>query len=333
MIDDSTASENNESEVDDLLQKKEFGISLRLAREKSNMSVADVAQKLLISVDIIKALENSQADALPALTFTQGYIRSYARLVNVSADEIIDDYIKMAPDAKQMLLPNSVLPVQKCSNDRLVKLITYSFVIIAVFVFVFWFSKTDFKLKSEGVDDIVKFNSRGSDKVAPEAVLEESVQPASEIKPADIEQVPDTENSVASVTNDTHKAVLESELVTNVTEPSIATSASIKSAPLENSDNSPAAVADVLLLSAQADSWCEIQDATGKRLYYQLLNRGEEVELLGTAPFMVFLGNAPKIRVEVNNKIVDFDNLINKNSNIASLEISKDATVTSQSSQ
>ncbi|VAW60479.1 hypothetical protein MNBD_GAMMA08-2123, partial [hydrothermal vent metagenome] len=85
------------NEVKDLLQKKDFGASFRPAREKLGLSQVEVAEHLLISIDVIKALENSQADALPALTFTQGYIRSYARMLNVPADEIINDYVQMAP--------------------------------------------------------------------------------------------------------------------------------------------------------------------------------------------------------------------------------------------
>ena len=88
-----------------------------------------------------------------------------------------------------------------------------------------------------------------------------------------------------------------------------------------------APVKDKLVLSALDDSWCEVQDSMNTRLYYQLLSKGEDITLSGVAPFVVFLGNAPKVRAEVNNKIVDFENLIRKNSNVVNLKIEKDAAV------
>ena len=113
MTDKMTDSDDVENEVNELLQKKDFGAELKIAREKSGLSIIDVAENLLINADIIKAIESSQAEALPPLTFTQGYIRSYARLLNISADKIINDYVQMVPDEKQTLSPHSVLPVQK----------------------------------------------------------------------------------------------------------------------------------------------------------------------------------------------------------------------------
>jgi len=329
MIDSSKGSSNSKGKennstgngVDEILQKKDFGASLRLAREKAALSLADVAGKLLISVDIIKALENSQTEALPALIFTQGYIRSYAKLLGVSAEEIIDDYVNMVPDLEPELAPNSGLPVQKCSNDKLVKLISYGFVVVAVIVFVLWFANADFTMKQSEI---------AGDEISKTKLSVQQVE-SSQNESSQLELI-GAVDSRELIKADEKEPVSKPEMVnTEITKPETLDSIVLK--PEVQTENKTPVAVDKLVLSALGDSWCEIQDSTGKRLYYQLLNRGEEIELLGRAPFMVFLGNAPKIRVEINNKIVDFENLINKNSNIASLEISKDAAVTSQASQ
>ncbi len=310
MTDRTTASEAVENEVNDLLQKKDFGSPLRLAREAAGLSLSEVAENLLISVDIIKALENSQADSLPPLAFTQGYIRSYARLLNVSADEIISDYLKIVPDTKQLLTPNSVLPVQKCCNDKVIKLISLSFIVTAIIVLVYWLATTDFTMNKHISDDVAAFNS-------PDTVAKNISETDSDI--SYLQQEVSTEQQSAITTED-----VSAEKVTPKPEESIEAKQDVVS---NTKETESLIVEDSLFLSAFGDSWCEIQDSTGKRLYYQLLNTGEEVELSGVAPFIVFLGNAPKIRVEVNNKIVDFENLINKSSNIASLKISNNASV------
>jgi len=325
MTDSMKAADAVENEVNDLLQKKDFGAPLKRAREKAGMSLASAAENLLISVDIIKALENSQADALPALTFTQGYIRSYARLLGISAEEIISDYVHMAPDSRQVLTPHSVLPVQKCCNDKLVKFISFSFVVVAVIVLVLWMINTDFTLKTDTVAD----TSDGLATVDSQTLAEPQLNESSE--DSIVEQSTVSVESDASIENKLMpEKNLQSEPATTLTldvDRSNNANEVPATQPLSDLETSTSSVADKLFLSALGDSWCEIQDSTGKRLYYQLLNTGEEIELTGTAPFIVFLGNAPEVRVEINNKIVDFENLINKNSNIATLEISKDASV------
>jgi len=323
MTDINKLAEDMGSDVSELLQKRDFGSDLRKAREKLGMSTNDVAENLLISVDIIKAIENSQADALPALTFTQGYIRSYARLLGLSADDIITDYVLMAPDSKQVLTPHSVLPAQKSSNDNFIRFISFSFIIVGIIVLIVWLYKTDFREHSSISDQVAKFNApfstetqndTGTETDSAEVVISttdnETELPTAQPEPDDQMEMPAVEVEQEIVPEN------EVEEVTAVT-PDVVEAMGI----------------DSLVLSAQGESWCEIQDSTGKRMFYQLLNRGQEVSLSGTAPFTVFLGNAPKVRVEVNNKIVDFESLINRSSNIASIEITKDASVISLSNR
>ncbi len=307
MTDKIKTSDDAGNEVNDLLQKKDFGASFRPAREKLGLSQIEVAEHLLISIDVIKALENSQADALPALTFTQGYIRSYARMLNVPADEIINDYVQMAPDSKQVLTPHSVLQAQKSSNDLLIKTITVGFVILAVIVLGYWFYHTSFEMHSDSNNPVSELDVNIAKNHQYEAPVDEII-PVDEtiIEPLLIKET----TEVAEEKNN----IIENSKTNLVTTEKTQTQ---KEAPVK----------DKLVLSALDDSWCEVQDSMNTRLYYQLLSKGEDITLSGVAPFVVFLGNAPKVRAEVNNKIVDFENLIRKNSNVVNLKIEKDAAV------
>ncbi|MCW8934183.1 MAG: DUF4115 domain-containing protein [Gammaproteobacteria bacterium] len=324
MTDINKPSEEMGSEVNELLHKKDFGSDLRKAREKLGMSSNDVAENLLISVDIIKAIDNSQADALPALTFTQGYIRSYARLVGLSADEIITEYVLMAPDSKQVLTPHSVLPVQKSSSDIFIRFISFSFIIVAIIVLIVWLYNTDFRDYTVVSDEVAQFNAQPGADLQNDFETNEiaMLTPENETDlPVSVQDAPDNQSEALTV-----ETPVEAEAeITSA--PDVAEIIAVKPPAVE------AAGVDVLFLSAMGESWCEIQDSTGKRMFYQLLNRGQEVKLSGTAPFTIFLGNAPKVRVEVNNKIVDFESLINRSSNIASIEVTKDASVVSLSNR
>ena len=68
------------------------GIQLRKAREACELSVGDVASHLKLSAEIIESLERGEVESIAAPVFVAGYLRSYARLVNLSGDEIIADF-------------------------------------------------------------------------------------------------------------------------------------------------------------------------------------------------------------------------------------------------
>lgn len=66
------------------------GQRLRQAREALNLSQRDVARQLHLNEGLIQALEDNNEEALPAKTYLLGYLRNYARLLNLPADEIIE---------------------------------------------------------------------------------------------------------------------------------------------------------------------------------------------------------------------------------------------------
>ncbi|WP_424946202.1 helix-turn-helix domain-containing protein [Candidatus Spongiihabitans sp.] len=68
---------------------KTAGEMLSSAREALRLSVEDVASNLNLGVDAIDALERNQYDRLPSCTFARGYLRAYARLLHLDADEVI----------------------------------------------------------------------------------------------------------------------------------------------------------------------------------------------------------------------------------------------------
>ncbi len=68
------------------------GQHLRCARERANMSIEDVADKMRLSKNIIYSLEDENYAALGSFAFVRGYLRGYAKLLNLSADDIIAEF-------------------------------------------------------------------------------------------------------------------------------------------------------------------------------------------------------------------------------------------------
>lgn len=65
------------------------GTRLRDAREAAGLSIDAVAQQLKLAPRQVKALEDDDFAQLPGRTFVRGFLRNYARLVRLDADEVL----------------------------------------------------------------------------------------------------------------------------------------------------------------------------------------------------------------------------------------------------
>lgn len=64
-----------------------FGDKLKLAREKKNLSTRDVADYIKTTEKNILNIEQNKVDFVP-LVFFKNYVRIYAKLVDISPDEV-----------------------------------------------------------------------------------------------------------------------------------------------------------------------------------------------------------------------------------------------------
>jgi hypothetical protein len=69
-----------------------FGILLRRARERRGLTQQDVVRTTRIAERWLPALEEARLDLLPAPVFVTGYVRSYARLVGLDEEDLVERY-------------------------------------------------------------------------------------------------------------------------------------------------------------------------------------------------------------------------------------------------
>ena len=65
------------------------GEQLRNARQGYRWSVEDVAANLNLTVDVVRALESGDSEVLPGPTFVRGYLRAYARLMEIDESTVL----------------------------------------------------------------------------------------------------------------------------------------------------------------------------------------------------------------------------------------------------
>ncbi len=80
------------------------GARLATARETLGMSLGDVARQLKLAVKQIEALERDDYDAFPSPVFVRGFLRNYARLLQLDLEHQISQVgVAHVPDVQEEL--------------------------------------------------------------------------------------------------------------------------------------------------------------------------------------------------------------------------------------
>ena len=91
-------------EEDHIEEATQPGQYLAYEREKKGFTIEDIAGKLHLSPQVIRALEEEAYDKLPELVYVRGYIRSYCRLLSIDPISVLDMYTANLPREEVQLL-------------------------------------------------------------------------------------------------------------------------------------------------------------------------------------------------------------------------------------
>ena len=158
------------------------GQTLRQAREQQNLTVAQVAQQLNLGKSLIEDLELDQVDAKLSSTFVRGYLRSYAKLLKIPAQQVLDAYSSNSKGLHQVpsLTRSFSKRTAKEATENRFMWVTYF--VIAVFVVLlvlgFWQSR---------------FGGSASGSALPMAQTDETMLASEEAKPVETQPYQQTE--------------------------------------------------------------------------------------------------------------------------------------------
>ncbi len=281
------------------------GRRLREAREALGLSQTDVCRQLHLEPKIIAALETDDYKKLPPPTFVSGYLRNYARLVNLPVEVVMADYERLGfVTQPPVRLGTTANKKSEHKSDKAVRITSYLIALVVIVALVVWWQY------QENSDPQTDTAPDGAAQFLPETPSELPAQPLVPQPPEAISP-PGVENSAAQPL-----PVAPGAAGQILPQPGAAPAAP---APLPQSSSSvpvvipaqptppPSGSLDhaTVQLRFEADSWVEVNDANGKRLFYAMGKAGEIKSLKGPAPFDVVLGHAPAVKIEYNG--VPFD--------------------------
>ncbi|MBI5782869.1 MAG: helix-turn-helix domain-containing protein [Gammaproteobacteria bacterium] len=316
------------------------GRLLRQARLDLRLAPEDVAQILHLSSKHITALEMDDYHALPGATYVRGYLRSYAQLLGLTPEKVVEAYNSLTLPSKPILPPQSAPPPEITSSHRVVKGASIGVAAVVLGLVYLWWQSNDQPLEQTAQPSTE--TGRASVGVAPPQNVSSDISPSAtsaNLPPASGgEPVAQTSPGVTPVLNAAGPTTSPSgQLTVSGMTPDVAPAESLK--PVANAPavtertmrtrravNIPPGVPRArVVLHAVQESWADIRDARDNRLLYENVPAGRRISIEGVAPFSVFLGNADGVRVEFNGQNYDVSRY--KRGQVARFTLGEEAAV------
>lgn len=251
---------------------------LAAARLAQNLSIAEVAEQLKLSERQVEALEAGAYDKLPGPVFVRGFIRNYARLLNLDPDRVLASVNADLPvSAAHHETPHSVdIPFPSPVMRRWPKYaITGSAVLAGLVAYEFYWGEPP-------TVTVVR-------PIAP------PVAPMPVVAPAALNAVPDGASSEQPAA-----------------QPSPETPEAAPPADMPQPEAQPKRAEGELHLRFERDSWVEIRDGDGRIVFTRLNPAGTERRVSGKPPFKLIVGNARGVRLTYNERPLDLGRYVLK---------------------
>lgn len=297
------------------------GNALKAAREAQGLSIHEVCSQLRLGVKQIQAIEQDDFDKLPQPSIVRGFIRNYARLLNIDVQPILEAYQRIVPNKAPLPLSvrsnasPSVIdqPTRVFRPQRLLTLLIFLILAaIAAYFYVNHIKPQALKDASLALDvgEISNTTEQevampAPDTPAPPSVAEpaststESVDASSAAS-----QASDTDTPTPSASSEPISAPPATSTInesTIVTTPTPATNLAAENTTLKAVDPQKAS----LVFKVTEDSWVRIEDIQGKKVFSEVLPAGSERQVSTEKPVNITVGHAAGTQLTIDNQPYD----------------------------
>jgi cytoskeleton protein RodZ len=260
-----------------LADDESFGRALAAARKGRGLSQGDVAAQLRLQLRQVKAIEADDLSALPEGPFVRGFVRNYAKIVDLPAEPLLAMLNARLKPAEPLRADTaaSAGPVQMAMREQFSRLAVIGGAVAALLLFAAlgWWS--------------VRKDERA-------AVPTTAAAAASQNAPVDPTESAQTTPSQASPPRTGEAAAASAEAADA---PAIAPA----TAAPETTTTTDAA----LRFNFRDRSWVEVRQADGTVLMSRNNEAGTTATVEGAPPYTVVVGNASQVDIEYRGKPVD----------------------------
>ncbi len=283
------------------------GARLKSARERAGLSLDQVAQQLKLAPRQVKALEDEDFAQLPGRTFARGFVRNYARLLNLDGDELLAQ-LPDAARAPALAAPSlhstgatmAEVPTAKVVRSALARwLVPLALVGCIVGAGAYEWYRSGFTAPGESTrqESLPATQPSAPGAGTARSELQNPLSGAPGIEPAPVENLDSASPSGAPAAPAPEAA------------PTAAPRAAVTEAPAPPAAEAPAP----LVLTYRGPSWTEVRDRSGQVLFVRLVPAGSEQAIRGSAPFDVVIGNPRAVALVYRGEQIDLSRYTHQN--------------------
>ncbi len=292
-------------DTNDSVRIDSIGQVFRQARERLGIDIKQAADAIHLKDAVIQALETDDFDSLPSQVFVRGYIRSYAKLLDIDERPLLAIHSQFLPE--QNLTPEAVSVEIKKPRPGL----TYKGDPILLWTLILFISIiTGFALAWW-------INQDHKDPAPLASIVEQSKAPGqllgSQSKPPSDEQVLEPKPEQQQ----------QPDIVGQDVEPQQQPDQQLQVIQPASADEEPLLVNQYTLsIRIIGKSWMEVVDQDRNKILYGLYEAGTVKTFTATGQLNIFLGNSPAVEVWLNDQLLDHSGYMYAN-NVARFDVNK----------
>lgn len=272
-----------------------LGNVLKQARESKNISIQDVCDAIHLSAKQVGALETNMFSLLPGPMITRGFIRNYAKFLDIDHEPLLNSYRELVPDqGEASLIVDANVNAVMTDEQQQPWLMYILGSILTLLFLVAWFYYMD-HVPSEDAqndDEIVVSELESTNNGEPVEVS--PLSNLSEVA-ADTAQVTTTLDPVDGAVQTNEQAALSPAPV----QPTLP----VEDAPVAS--NAYTNTVELLSMQFPEESWLNVRDQYGTVVFKKLMSPGSEKTIMIKKPFRLTIGNAINVKVQYEGLDVD----------------------------
>ncbi|QAU22720.1 helix-turn-helix domain-containing protein [Dyella sp. M7H15-1] len=283
-----------------------FGSHLRAVREVRGLDLETCGHALRLPVRVLRQLENNEFDGIDYQIYLEGYIRKYARYLDIDEAETETAIAGLKPSQPPLVATGGVSH-SRYLLDRYATAATYMVLTLVIAVPIVWLGMRG--TLTHDVSHLAPLDA------AP--VAQQDAPPPIPASPGSTAKVPvgnvdalaqATPAAPISAASVVHPAEQQPLLASMVPVPNLDSDVNIT--PPSGNAGDPTSVGSgnhSLTLSLPNSSWVEVIGKDGSRLEYGLLPAGTAKTYHSDQPLEVRIGNATGAQVNVDDQPVTLD--------------------------
>ncbi len=296
------------------------GTLLRQAREAAGLSLAGLAAALKVPAPKLEALEADDYAAFQDHVFMRALAQSVCRTLRVDSASVLallprtqlkslaDDRGSINATFKERSFKATGTSLGRENGSRKVAIIVLLLLAAAAAVYFLPKHEGDAEEPQAGASDAAAL-VQPAGTVSEPVAAQEPVAPVA-TTPADVPAAPAPASASAPATSAPAAAAVPAPASTTTPAAPAAATVPAANAPADGAAATSAATAaqtpgGVLVMKANAQSWVQVKDSSGRVVLQKTLAAGESIGAEGALPLSVIVGNASGTEVRVRGELLE----------------------------